>query len=578
MKKGFTLIELLVTIVIISLLGALGVISLTSIFNVSETKYYDDLESNMLLAGNDYFLDHRDELPNENYVSEVSLSKLIEEKYIEPLKKSNGESCDLGKVYVYRNDSKYQYEACIFCDENHVSKGKYCNGVSINEILVSAKKKDSNTLYNVLSNYNNLDTSNEDIVITVTMKDVDTIISKFEVVNVKTGESLTCNKTGNSTCEVEISVSGTYKITAKTNDGEILTKYINTKIVKENAIIIDKNNLERYCANVIYNGEDQTITIPLHEGLVFTGNNHTNAGNYEVVAHIDAPNYIWNDGSADNEEFTCSIEKITCSSPTNVLINTNGEVTWQESSNCKEATYELRVEDGEYVPSVSGVNKKEDIISSSGDRNVYVKTIAPNENYDDSSDANGLTTVYTVTLTKGTGISAVSGSGKYITGETVTLNATLNSGYKWSKWNVTSDSSMFSTTQAYSEAISSDLTLTAVGAQITYTKKVYNCEIGVYSAGKPVYIAGTSCVPSRTKTQADRGNYGEYQVCKHVQSASCPNNTGQGQTPTCYERTTYTRRRCDSWKSSPEANKTETGLISCTPSTTAYTDTRCIEE
>ncbi len=41
---------------------------------------------------------------------------------------------------------------------------------------------------------------------------------------------------------------------------------------------------------------------------------------------------------------------------------------------------------------------------------------------------------YTVTLRKGTGISAVSGSGTYLYGESVTITATISTGYSWSKW------------------------------------------------------------------------------------------------------------------------------------------------
>ncbi len=41
---------------------------------------------------------------------------------------------------------------------------------------------------------------------------------------------------------------------------------------------------------------------------------------------------------------------------------------------------------------------------------------------------------YTVTLRRGTGIRSVSGSGTYLYGESVTINATVSSGYSWCKW------------------------------------------------------------------------------------------------------------------------------------------------
>ena len=86
-KKGFTLVEVLVTIVIIGLLSGIGIIAYQSFFNTGEEKYFNALESDILLAGNDYFTDHRDELPSGNNISEVSLTDLINAKYIEELKK-----------------------------------------------------------------------------------------------------------------------------------------------------------------------------------------------------------------------------------------------------------------------------------------------------------------------------------------------------------------------------------------------------------------------------------------------------------------------------------------------------------
>lgn len=54
---------------------------------------------------------------------------------------------------------------------------------------------------------------------------------------------------------------------------------------------------------------------------------------------------------------------------------------------------------------------------------------------------------YTVTINKGSGISAVSGAGTYRYGQTVTVSATVTSGYQWNRWtgtyNTTSQSYTF---------------------------------------------------------------------------------------------------------------------------------------
>ena len=105
-KKAFTLIELLVTILIISLLSGTIMFFTSSIYKTNEERYYDAIESNILLAGNDYFSDHRDELPTGSNYSEVSLANLIDNKYIEPVADTNGNVCRNGSVFAYRENNK----------------------------------------------------------------------------------------------------------------------------------------------------------------------------------------------------------------------------------------------------------------------------------------------------------------------------------------------------------------------------------------------------------------------------------------------------------------------------------------
>ncbi len=157
---------------------------------------------------------------------------------------------------------------------------------------------------------------------------------------------------------------------------------------------------------------------------------------------------------------TVTVGAQKCNTPTNVKIGTDGKITWTASSNCSSAQHQVKVGTGSYTNATSGVSKYSDIISTTGSRTVYVKAIAPT-NYSDSSEATATTTVYSVTLTKGTGISSVSGNGKYISGETVTLGATASSGYTWGKWTQTSGGSQISTTNAYSAKITSNWAYTA---------------------------------------------------------------------------------------------------------------------
>ena len=84
--------------------------------------------------------------------------------------------------------------------------------------------------------------------------------------------------------------------------------------------------------------------------------------------------------------------------------------------------------------------------------------------------ANAKINSYTVTLNKGTGIASVTGAGTYEYGAKVTLGATASTGYTWSKWTGTYES----TTNAYSFNMpAGNVTLTANATANTYAVK-YN--------------------------------------------------------------------------------------------------------
>ena len=231
-KKGFTLIELLVAIVLISLLSGIGIFSYQSLFKTGEDRYYDALESNILLAGNDYFEDHRDELPTGSNYSEVSLASLIDDKYIEPITDTKGNECREGSVFAYRESNKYKYEVCIVECGGYSSTGRYCSNKVSREITVSAKTKTTNKTYDVTKSYNSINyTKNENVLVTLGMNE-EFNITKYIVRNTKDNSEIECNTVGNNTCIVEINKSGTYKVESYEASEEISSRYINVKIAK----------------------------------------------------------------------------------------------------------------------------------------------------------------------------------------------------------------------------------------------------------------------------------------------------------------------------------------------------------
>ena len=231
-NKGFTLIELLASIVIIALLSGIAIFFSSAFYKTSDEKYYNSLESNILLAGNDYFADHRDELPIGNTYSEVPLASLIDKKYIEPVTDTKGNECREGSVYAYREDNILKYEVCLVGCGEYSRRGRYCNENISREITASAKTKNTKASYDVTKSYNSAAyAKNENVLVTFDMAD-EFNITKYVIRNTKDDSEIVCNTTSGNTCVAEINKSGTYKVESYDGNDTISSKYINVKIAR----------------------------------------------------------------------------------------------------------------------------------------------------------------------------------------------------------------------------------------------------------------------------------------------------------------------------------------------------------
>ena len=146
----------------------------------------------------------------------------------------------------------------------------------------------------------------------------------------------------------------------------------------------------------------------------------------------------------------------------------------------KATSYQISFNNSTWETATSGskyVNK-----TSSGTKTAYVKAITTNSNYNSPSTAGSKSVeVYSLTLSKGTGISAVSNGGTsttsacyYVSGKQVSIDATVQSGYTWSTWTKSAGTNPASaTTKNTTVTIGANTTLTATAIANTYTVK-YN--------------------------------------------------------------------------------------------------------
>ena len=317
-SKGFTLVEVLAAFVILGIIIGIGIVSYQFIMARVERNYYETLEQELLLAGSDYYNNNRNEKPVSGY-SVVLIDDLIGNKYIETLKDRSGKVCGSNndsKVYIYKTDTGYDYEACLVCNDNYQSTGNYCNGNILGEVFVSAKKENTNAEYNVLkTSYSNTSWSNESVV--VTFKMIDKNVTKYVIVNANDNSEKICNATNNS-CSMTFNSSGSY--TVKAYDGDVTVgakKSFHVKIDKEKPSCL-LNITENGTLSATYQDiGDSNISYygfsSLYSGTSSNDKTISTAGNYTYYVKDNAGNVN-----------TCDI---------NVLAKT--QYRYQECTSCK---------------------------------------------------------------------------------------------------------------------------------------------------------------------------------------------------------------------------------------------------
>lgn len=195
---------------------------------------------------------------------------------------------------------------------------------------------------------------------------------------------------------------------------------------------------------------------------------------------------------------TAKVAKRKCEAPINIKVEAPSKVSWTDIEGT--TGYQISMSpDKDFVAHTNG-NNYDKILESVGTKKVYVRSMCDSNYYANeySDSANAKATVFSVNLTKGTGISSVTGSGNYLSGSNVTISATPANNYSWEAWTTTVGGFQVSEDNPYSAIIDSNWEYTAKGNNSYYI--TYNNNGGDGCTNKKVNYGqqfGTLCVPSR---------------------------------------------------------------------------------
>lgn len=128
-NQGFSLVELLAAIVILGLLSAFAVVSISAILDKAESNHYSTQEKNLVMATKSYVQDNRNVLPKDIGDSKtITLQELQNRKYI-------GEVVDRSKMACYKDESYvtifkhskdgYSYRPYLKCRKYNTSEESY---------------------------------------------------------------------------------------------------------------------------------------------------------------------------------------------------------------------------------------------------------------------------------------------------------------------------------------------------------------------------------------------------------------------------------------------------------------------
>ena len=123
-NKGFTIVELLAVLVILGIIMAITVPTISYFLRGNSKDYYSKLEKTVSTSSQDFFNDYRVNLPKDiGNVKRVGVSTLVSQKYTTEVLGIDKETCDGDVVVQKLTNGNYSYTSCLKCEKK--SDGSY---------------------------------------------------------------------------------------------------------------------------------------------------------------------------------------------------------------------------------------------------------------------------------------------------------------------------------------------------------------------------------------------------------------------------------------------------------------------
>ena len=118
-NRAFTMVELLAVLVVLGIIMAITIPTISYFIRRNDKDYYLNLEKLVASSGQDYFNDFKSELPKEiGHVKKVPIEKITDQKHVTEVLGTDKEKC-VGDIVVQKiATGEYTYTSCLKCEKN----------------------------------------------------------------------------------------------------------------------------------------------------------------------------------------------------------------------------------------------------------------------------------------------------------------------------------------------------------------------------------------------------------------------------------------------------------------------------